>query len=68
MGDIDNETNKWLKSLKLSHLTYYSDFENGYYLGVIFEKLNLAKGRKFKDSKDMACKFQNFKNVRDLLF
>jgi hypothetical protein len=29
MDDIDQETNKWLNSLKLSHLTYYSDFETG---------------------------------------
>jgi hypothetical protein len=44
-----------------------SDFENGYYMGVIFERHNLANGRKFKNTKDTACKFQNFKNVRDLL-
>jgi hypothetical protein len=36
-------------------------------MGVIFERMNLAKGRKFKNTHDMACKFQNFKNIRDLL-
>lgn len=36
-------------------------------MGVIFDRLNLAKGRKFKNTKDMACKFQNYKNIRDLL-
>lgn len=69
MSDFDNETIEWLNGLKLGDkLSYVSDFENGYYMGVIFERLNLAKGRKFKNSHDMACKFQNFKNVRDLLY
>ena len=36
-------------------------------MGIIFERMNLAKGRKFKNTNDMACKFQNFKNIRDLL-
>lgn len=36
-------------------------------MGLIFDRLNLAKGRKFKNTKDMACKFQNYKNIRDLL-
>jgi hypothetical protein len=68
MGDIDGETVDWLNGLKLGErLEYVSDFENGYYMGIIFERLNLAKGRKFKNTKDMACKFQNFKNIRDLL-
>ena len=49
-------------------LTYLSDFENGYYMGIIFERNNLAKGKKFKNTNDMACKFQNFKNIRDLLY
>lgn len=68
MADIDADTINWLSGLKLGqNLQYLSDFENGYYMGVIFERLNLAKGRKFKNTKDMACKFQNFKNIRDLL-
>jgi len=69
MSDLDAETAEWLSSLKLGDkLQYLSDFENGYYMGVVFEKLNLAKGRKFKNTKDMACKFQNFKNIKDLLY
>lgn len=36
-------------------------------MGVVFERLNLARGKKFKDTHDMACKFQNYKNIRDLL-
>lgn len=69
MGDLDGETIEWLNGLRLGDkLSYVSDFENGYYLGVIFERMNLSKGRKFKNTNDMACKFQNFKNVRDLLY
>ena len=37
MGDLDAETQQWLKSMKLgNNLSYLSDFENGYYMGVIF--------------------------------
>ncbi len=69
MGDLDSETIEWLNSLKLGDkLSYLSDFDNGYYMGVIFERTNLAKGKKFKNTNDMACKFQNFKNIRDLLY
>jgi hypothetical protein len=69
MGDLDVETMDWLNSMKLGNkLSYLSDFENGYYMGQIFERMNLAKGRKFKNTNDMACKFQNFKNIRDLLY
>lgn len=68
MSELDVETREWLAGLKLGErLEYLSDFENGYYLGVIFERMNMARGRKFKNSKDMACRFHNFKNVRDLL-
>lgn len=68
MTDIDVETGKWLQSLKLNkNFKTISDFENGYAFGLIFEKLQLSKGKKFKNSSDMACVFHNYKNVRDLL-
>jgi hypothetical protein len=44
-----------------------TDFENGYNFGCIFDKLQLTKGKKFKNSSDLGCIFQNYKNVRDLL-
>lgn len=44
-----------------------NDFENGYHFGTIFDKLQLSRGKKFKNSSDLACIFQNYKNVRDLL-
>lgn len=37
-------------------------------MGVIFERMNLSRGKTFKNTHDMACKFQNFKNIRDLLY
>lgn len=68
MTDIDAETGKWLQSLKLNkNFKTINDFENGYVFGLIFEKLQLSKGKKFKNSSDMACVFHNYKNVRDLL-
>ena len=48
-------------------MTCVSDFENGHNFGVILEKLNLSRGKKFKNSTDMACVFHNYKNVKDLL-
>ena len=51
MTDIDVETGKWLQSLKLNkNFKTISDFENGYAFGLIFEKLQLSKGKKFKNS------------------
>jgi hypothetical protein len=69
MSDIDQETLKWLQSLKLNkNFKTIADFETGYNFGVIFDKLQLSKGKKFKKhNSDMACIFQNYKNVRDLL-
>ena len=68
MGELDVETQEWLSGLRLGdRLQYYSDFENGYYMGMIFDRMSLARGRKFINRKDMATRFQNFKNVRDLL-
>lgn len=68
MSDLDYDTNAWLKTLKLNkNFKNVADFENGYNFGLIFDKLNLSKGKKFKNSSDMACIFQNYKNVRDLL-
>lgn len=68
MTDFDARTAQWLSSLKLGRNTdYLTDFSNGYNFGAILEKFNLTRGKKFKDSHDMPCVFQNFKNTRDLL-
>ena len=68
MSVLDTETQAWLNTLKLNkNFKSISDFENGYNFGVIFEKLQIAKGKKFKNSSDLACIFQNYKNVKDLL-
>ena len=68
MSDLDPQTISWLHSLKLNkNFKKVSDFENGYNFGLIFDKLQLSRGRKFKNSSDLACIFHNYKNVRDLL-
>lgn len=68
MASIDPQTQTWINSLKLSKkISSISDFENGYNFGVILDKLQLSKGKKFKNSSDLACIFQNYKNVKDLL-
>lgn len=68
ISDLDPKTYAWLTSLKLGkRINTISQFENGYYFGLIFDKLNLSKGRIFKNSHDMACIFQNYKNAKDLL-
>ncbi len=57
-----------MNSLKINKaFTSISDFENGYNFGIIFDKLQLARGKKFKNNSDMGCIFQNYKNVRDIL-
>ena len=37
MSELDAETREWLAGMKLGgRLEYLSDFENGYFFGVIF--------------------------------
>lgn len=68
MTNLDPQTQAWINSLKLNkNFTSTADFENGYNFGVILEKLQLSRGKKFKNSSDLACIFQNYKNVKDLL-
>lgn len=68
MTELDAETKAWLQSLKINKtFNSIADFENGYNFGFIFDKLQLTKGKKFKNSSDLGCIFQNYKNVRDLL-
>lgn len=68
MSALDPETQAWINSLKLNKsFKTTTDFENGYNFGVIFDKLQISRGKKFKNSSDLGCIFQNYKNVKDLL-
>ena len=68
MADLDEDILSWLLTLKINKkFTKVSDFENGYNFGIIFDKFQVSKGRKFKNNSDLGCVFQNYKNVRDIL-
>jgi hypothetical protein len=68
MSDIDEQTIKWLKSLKLSRdIKSIRDFHNGYYFGEILSKMGLAVKQTFQNKNDLSCIFQNYKEVRDVL-